>query len=211
MKSMRILRFLLPLALLLPFSVKAQDTLVLINGNTKIVDIANLNQRMLYVSFRKTESNRKKLKALDLRDVYSVAWKDSAKVITYFQDSASGLDMPLDEMTSYVKGEQYAVQHYKAPWVTACGIVTGAAGPLVINFFFGMLVPAVYTGTIGVIPISTRKLAKTEPVLYADPYFVQGYKQRAKRKKVMNAIYGSLIGLGAAAITTTVFLVTNPQ
>lgn len=198
---MRIQRFILAIALLLPCLVHAQDTLVMISGETKVVDVATLDQRMLYVTYKKCESNSQKLKALDLRDVFSVAYKDSAKVVTYFQDSVSGLDMPLEEMTSYVNGEKYALKNYKAPWVTVGGIVAGAGGPVFINYFLGILVPAAYTGTIGAIPISTRKLARDHPSLYADPYFVQGYKQRAKRKKVMNAIYGSLIGLGAAAIT----------
>lgn len=206
---MNILRSLVLLVLLSPLTMSAQDTLLMINGNTKIVDVTTLNQRMLYVSYHKIQSNRAKLKALDLRDVYSISFKDSAKVVTYVQDSNSGLDMPLEEMTSYVNGEKYAVDHYKAPWVTACGIVAGAGGPIFINYFLGILVPAAYTGTIGVIPISTRKLAKEQPSLYADPYFVQGYKQRAKHKKVMNAIYGSLIGLGAAVVTIVTISVTE--
>jgi hypothetical protein len=206
---MAIRKTLLFLLLLAPFALSAQDTIVMINGNIKIVDVAKVDQRMLYLTYRKVNSHREKPKAMALTDVFSVSFKDSVRQITYVQDSNLGLDMPVEDMSSYVSGERYAVEHYKAPWATVGGAVAGAAGPFVLNYFLGLLLPAAYTATVAPIPVSTRKLAKQEPSLYADPLFVAGYKQRAKHKKALNAIYGSLIGIGASSIAIIVITATK--
>lgn len=206
---MKILYSLIILMILAPNALQAQDTLILNNGDEKLVHVKELNQRMLYVSFQKKISKKAKVRGLDLREVYSVHFKDSAQVITYFQDTNSELYFDTESMGRFVAGERYAKEHYKAPLVTIGGVVTGFAGPTV-NFFYGILVPAAYTITLGNIPVSTRKLARNEPSLYADPYFVEGYKTKARKKKTMNAIWGSLIGIGAAVITTSVVLITNP-
>lgn len=199
---------LLSLLLLASLSLNAQDTLVLNSGQEKIVNVHELNQRLLYVSYQNIKSNRAKLRGLDLREVYAVHFRDSARVITYIQDTASGNVFYTEDMGRYVAGENYAINHYKAPWVTVGGVAAGFTGP-VLNFFWGLLVPAAYTGTLGAIPVSTRKLASEQPELYADRFFTAGYKQKARHKKVMNAIWGSLAGIGAAAITTTIFLLTD--
>jgi hypothetical protein len=181
-------------------------------GNEKVVYIRELNQRMLYVAYKKSLDNKAKIRALDLREVYAVHYKDSARVITYVQDTfTTDSYMDVESMGRYVNGEKYAIGHYKAPWVTVGGTVAGFTGPMLINFFYGLLVPAAYTGTLGVIPVSTRKLSKEQPELYADPYFVAGYKQKARKKKVKNALWGSLVGIGAAVITTSVYWITNPS
>lgn len=202
----------LPLLLfvfLTPQWLQAQDTLLMNTGNEKIVHIKELNERMLYVAWQKKPSIKSKVRAYDLRNVYSVHFKDSARVITYFQDTATDNFLDVETMGRFVNGEHYAVMHYKAPLVTAGGIVSGAAG-ILWNPFYGLLVPAAYSATLGAIPVSTQKLSREHPDLYADPYFVEGYRMKARKKKIKNAIVGSLIGIGAAAITTTVYMIANP-
>lgn len=197
-------------AFLLPCCVYAQDTLILLTGKTKIVNVKEVNQRLLYVSYQNIKSTKKaKLKGIDLRDVYSVAFKDSTHLITFIQDSNSGLFFTSDQMEDYIRGEQFAIQNYKDPWITVGGAVAGFGGPYFLTYFYGILVPAAYVGVVGVIPAGTRSLAKKHPELYADEYFVAGYKQKAKKKNVMNAIYGGLIGIGIAGLTTGVIIMVN--
>jgi hypothetical protein len=206
---MRNLLILIIVGLFFPSFVKGQDTILMNTGKTKIVNIKELNQRLLYVSYTKLNSNNTKAHGNRLPDVFSVSFKDSARIITYVQDSNLDLVYTEDQMHSYVKGEQFALNHYKAPWVTVGGVVFGAVSPFALTYYLALIPPAAYTGLSSITSIQTRKLAKKYPEYYADPYFVDGFKQKVKRKNIMNAVYGSVIGLGVAGILTGILTLTD--
>ncbi len=188
---------------------KAQDTVLMINGRQKIVNVHEVNTRLLYVSYQNIRSNRAKLKGLELLEVYSIGYKDSVRRITYVQDTNIGFPLTEEQMGSYISGTRYAMQHHKGAGYWVAGAVAGFSGPYFLGYFYGLLVPAAATGVSGAIPPGTRQLAKKEPLLYADPHFVAGYKHKARKKNVLNALYGSLIGVGAAAIVTTVVVLSQ--
>jgi hypothetical protein len=208
---MKIKHCLLIAVLLIPGFLHAQDTLTMLNGNQKIVNVKEVNSRLLYISYQNVKKNRAKLKAIELLDVYSVGYKDSARQITYVQDSNLGLVLDVDQMGSYIHGEQYAKAHYKGVGYWVGGAVAGFGGPYFLNYFYGLLVPAAYTGVVAAIPAGTKKLARQEPALYADAQFVDGYKHKVRKKSVMGALYGSLIGIGVAGVTTAIIMISSPE
>jgi hypothetical protein len=188
-------------------SAFAQDTIVLLNGTKGVVKVLELNPAEGYVSYLKTSGKKDKLIAGNLNEVFSVSYRDSVKVITYKQDSIADLPFSVDQMNDYINGEQFASVHYKAPWVTVGGVAAGTTGPLVLRAFLGFLVPTAYCGAIGISKVHIKKQEARYPELFKNEYFVSGYIEHAKHKKVKNAIWGGLAGLGVGLLTYSVLSV----
>jgi hypothetical protein len=186
----------------------AQDTLTYLNGRTDCVKLYELNPVDEYITYHSLR-NPKKLYILSLKDLYSITYKDSIRLVTYEQDSSQRLELTPEQMSYYVSGEQFALKHYKAPWVTAGGVAAGTAGPVLLRLYWGFLVPTAYCGAIGISRVHLKKQQAKYPELFSNDYFVNGYKDQAKHKKVKNAIWGSLVGLGVGLITYGILSVTN--
>jgi hypothetical protein len=188
--------YLLLLACFFALPAPAQDTVLLINGQYKYVQVTELNPVEEFISFVKTSGNKSKMHFMSLKEVYSVTYKDSIRIITYEQDTIMGMELTADQMFRFIKGDQFAMKHYKAPWVTVGGVAAGTAGPLALRAYLGFLVPTAYCGAIGISKVHVRKQQEKYPELFSDEFFVHGYKDRAKHKKIKNAIWGSLAGIG---------------
>lgn len=142
-----------------------------------------------------------KQKAVDKINIFSINYFDKTDRILYRQDTAIGYDLSIPEMEYYILGERDAIKNYKAPAITVGGVVLGF-GATYFAGFWGLLMPAVYGTTMGVIDPKIKLSESTKPEMRTNKDFVEGYMTTATRKKVKNAIMGSLVGATAFAIAT---------
>ena len=186
----------------------SQDTLQMLSGEKLLVKVRDVNpgSNLILVEFIK--KNKLKSKTVVMTDVYNIHFLDGTVRPVYKFDTLEGNNLTYDEAGKFVAGQQFAMKNYKAPWVTVTSAVIGAASPLALTFFYGLIVPTVYTGIMGLTKPSHSLFiySKTKPELFNDKYFKSGFVKQARKKRVMNAVYGSLIGIGVAAITSGVLL-----
>ena len=194
-------------ALLVAFlcsSTFAQDSISLINGKSytgRIVSFSNNDSR---VGFAVPGKKKPKLKSFDKQDVFSVHFRDSADVVLYFLDADLGNEMTVGEMEAFVRGEQFATRYYHCRWVIPVGAVAGVGG--LYWGFWGLSVPAAYFGVVAATSVSVKNKKYLKEEDLKDEYFVQGFKYKAKRKKLNNAIIGGLAGaavMGAVSAVIT--------
>jgi hypothetical protein len=201
---MRILRSVIILLLILPAKAGAQDTVFMLNGKTLIGKIREVNPDTMYLLLQYFHKKKSEFKNIGLEDVYALSFRDSKRVIIYETDTTRGNAYTPEQMGSYIRGLHFADTHYSSPWVAVGGAAVGFGGTYFFPVFYGMMFPTVYTVITGVTPVHYKKQAAKYPDLFKDPYFVEGYKERAKKRKVVNTIIGSLAGIAAGAITATV-------
>jgi hypothetical protein len=191
---------------LISISAKSQDTIQMLNGEKLLVKVRDLNPASNLIVVEFTKKNKVKSKAIQLTDVYNIHFFDGTTKPVYKMDTLEGFNLTYDEAGKFVQGQQFAMKNYKAPWITATSAVIGAASPLALQFFYGLIVPTVYTGTMGLTKPCMKKWDNKYPELFNDKYFKSGFVKQARKKRVMNAVYGSLIGIGVSAITTGVIV-----
>jgi len=182
----------------------AQDTINLLNGKQiiakSVTDEAN-NTLLKYDILIKGNVKQKKI---DKIDVFSIDYSDNTHKIFYKTDSSFGLSLSIVQMEHYIKGEQYAINNYKAPWVTACGLCAGFAPTIYYFNFYGLLAPAVYGTAMGIITPKIKHIENISPEFLNNKHFLDGYREAATKKKLKNALFGSIGGVAIAVITTTV-------
>jgi hypothetical protein len=206
---MKAIRLITAFLFFIPVFSHAQDTLFLLNGKTVPAKIRQINPDSMFVSFLPVDKHKTKLKYYDLQDVYALSFKDSDRIIIYVADTNRGYVMNAEQMGSFINGGQFAKTHYKSPWVTVGGTGIGFAGTYLLPFFWGLTVPTAYCLVMGVTPIHIKKQQEKYPELFNDEYFVAGYKDKAKKKKILNSIIGGVIGIGVSAFTTELLYYLN--
>jgi len=167
----------------------AQDSLILYSGKHykgKIVDY-NKNSTVLSMQFQKR--NKLKTKVLRAEDVFALYYKDSVGKILYAPLITEEQPVSLEQMRSYITGENLAQYRYHAPWASAVGAVSGVG--ILFMGIWGVAVPAAYVGTVAAMPTLPKNKKYFPPEKLNDEYYVDGFKQVARRKKITNAAIGS--------------------
>lgn len=179
----------------------AQNTLWLSNGKKIQIGDFNLENSELVLY----KNKKGKTKSVDRYDVFSIIESSNNEIIIYKKDSSYEDAFNLAEMKAFVEGQYDASLNFRSPLTTVGGIVVSGAAAVVVNPIYVLLVSGAYTTTIGLTkPI---KSDLTIPEKYSgNKYYELGYNKAVKKKRVRNAIIGSVIGL-AAGFTT--FVVVN--
>lgn len=117
--------FVFILVLLIGNEVLAQDTLQLLNGRTKLVQV--IKEDYDYVQYRKYKSDstygRKRKK--DLENVFAIAYQDKKVSQIYREDSLVGNYWSIAEMQDYLKGRRQARKHFKPYKTFMIGLAVG--------------------------------------------------------------------------------------
>jgi hypothetical protein len=147
-----------------------------------------------------------KFKSIDKFDVFSVSIKNDV-MIFYVPDSASD-SFTISQMQDYLQGRLEG-RDTKAPYSFAGGVATGLGAPILlplagIGTIFTPLVPATYDVIVGVSKIKDEKISISE-VYQSNPYYIEGYKTSVKKKRINNAILGSVIGV-TVGLTASFFI-----
>lgn len=184
------------------------------NNSTSGLNIINLlNGKQIFAKSIYEEPNSSVLKydysfhgkekqsAIDLLNIYSVNYANKTQKIFYRQDSAIGFDLSVQQMNFNILGERDAIKNYKVPWITAGGFVAGILAAHYLQFY-SLITPAVYATAFG---LFTPRLHSSPNLNYSTTSnynYLEGYRYTATRKKVKNALLGSIVGIAAYAITS---------
>lgn len=214
-------------------SLHSQDTLLLLNGKFVNGKVCAIDTE--FIKYQITKGKKYEFKQMAIEDMFAIKYKDSSMQILYSQDTVNGYYYSVDEMYSFVLGENYARKYFKAPLSSIGGFVTGMAGGIV--GFWGFTIPTAYTmftGTskplfvnnqpisinqdpsyfasmidISVKPGFSAKInskQQTQPCLLLQKPFYEGYNSQAKDKKTKNAIKGGIIGFATLVVTSYILL-----
>lgn len=180
----------------------SQDTLILVNGKKEIGSIKEVNETHKMIFYEVKGKKGSKFKYIDFSEVYMINYQFGTKLNIYKQDSLKGFNLTFYEVGKFIEGEQFASKHYKAPWVTVGGGAIGAVTPVALPVLYGLGAAIGYVGAFAILKPSKKKWDDKYPELFEDKAFKNGFITQARKKRIMNSIYGSLIGFGVAAITT---------
>ena len=135
------------LIVILAFSVlsaPAQDTLLLISGKKIIASSVDIRDNK--IAYKKNTPDSK-LKTIDPERVFSIIYKDGREQLIYQSDSLDPIDFKVEEMRSFITGEQDAMKYYKNNVVKGMGIIIGGSSALL--GFYGIIIPPLYSTIVG--------------------------------------------------------------
>lgn len=184
----------------------SQDTIVCIDGKMKTeISVVKIDSNC--VCYSKCDANgqmkeKPKVKALRNSKVFEVRYKDGSQKVIYEQDNEQ-FTLPVDSMRSYVDGCIYAREtaHNRIVGPITFALTAGSAF-LIPKSVYVVAVPFLATGVVSMFDTKfpEEKLADKE----VNPYYILGYKNTKKTKKVRSSI---LFGVGGlAAVFTAVFI-----
>ncbi len=174
--------------IILSLNVYSQATFLFTNGKTKEIKDYKLEKDGL-IFYHDTKGH---YKSIDDYEIFSIINKDEEKVI-YKQHGTD--EMTIQEMRAFVAGQSDAIKNFKSPLSTIGGVAFGAAAPLV-HPTYAIVFSGLYCGGIGATKPLKKKI-KIPAEYVNNKHYEFGYKRAANRKRVKNAIIGSLIGLAA--------------
>lgn len=202
---------ILLLAYLLAGSLAAQtpfrpDHILLMNG--EVIDTRVLGQSTLEVRYLEFGKNgREKEVAEPTESVFSVTDSLGRERIWYFVDTVFGNDMTIDEMRSFIKGEQDARTGYKPRWTVWGGFVLGAgatiAADLEVNALF---LPPLYAATMILPRVHVTPGSIKDPVMEGNEHYAYGYAKVGKSKRVVRSLLSTFAGI-AVGIAVRQFII----
>lgn len=181
--------FLSICSLFVSTDILAQDSIILYSGKQYKGEVINYNNNQTLFRFQYHKKNKIKTKVLQKEDVFAIYYKDSISQILYTPLITDEQPLTVEEMKSFVAGENLAQYHYHAPWAAAVGAVTGI-GLFPLNMW-GVAIPGAYVGVIAAMPTKPKTKKYFPPEKLNDEIYIDGFKYVAKRKKLVNAAIGS--------------------
>lgn len=119
-------RIIFAFLIVFTFQTNAQDTLKLLSGKSKLIQLHSHDYDFIY--YKKVKENgevgRKRKKNLD--HIFTVNYKDSARQYFYQQDTMFDNFMSINEMEYYLEGRRQGRKHYKAYKTILIGAALGA-------------------------------------------------------------------------------------
>ena len=126
-------------------------------------------------------------------------------MLIYKEDSLQGFSPNAEQMKSYVDGEIQSREFYKNKSATIGGVVIGVTAASVtgivgVSPLFTIIVPSAYSAILAAWEPNVDKYTDITEEQKKDFYFMEGYRDYARMKKVKNAALSShfsyLISLG---------------
>jgi hypothetical protein len=182
----------------------AQDSIVLYNGKSILGKVRN-DKNQTFISYTFLKGNKQKTKFLYKEHIFAIYYRDSISDVLYVPDVSDEVPFSVDEMQRYVSGSNLARYNYHPRWATICGTASGLGG--IYLGFFGMLIPTAYVAVTSSLPVSTTKKKYFPPEKVNDEIFKDGFKQEAKRKKLVNSVIGGASGF--LILGTTLGILTS--
>ncbi|MEZ4756275.1 MAG: hypothetical protein R2817_05565 [Flavobacteriales bacterium] len=200
---------LLTLALLAAVGLNAQDNILLMNGRVitaKVLGQSTLEIRYLVPNGKAPPRERQE----PTEDVFSVTDSLGRERIWYFYDTVFGNDMSVDQMRSYIKGQQDARDGYKPTWTTVGGFVFGAgtviAANLEMNAFF---LPPIYAVAMTLPRVNVTRGSIRDPYMEGNEDYAYGYARVGRTKRVVRGLLSTFAGIGTGLLVRQ--LVINPN
>lgn len=205
---MKYLFLLLIFTILFPFLSNAQHEILFLDGKKITVGEYQLSKDFSGDSIV-TFYHKNKTQEMLTYDVFSITDENNVETILYRKNEELGFELEKNQMKSMVLGAHEARENFKGIGATATGFAFGLTAVLVPVFNKSILLGDFNVTLIPVLPVlnttgtaissnyfpKKNSLAQNYPEYKADAYFVEGYRQQAKQKKVRNSIFGGLGGI----------------
>ena len=198
-------------------NVKAQtDTIVFLKGKTLIADVTAVSP--LGITFRSYINDKGKLvnktKTVESYRIFSVT-DNGEKSILYQQDSTMGFPKSVEDMQTFILGEQYSLNHFSTRRHFYLGLACGAAIPLIDTYrngffkqepsFLPILFIPVYTIAVGPRRSKLNSNYLTDKSLLLDNNFLEGYDTITSRRKIVASAKGVSLGVALGVISYFIF------
>jgi hypothetical protein len=147
------------------------------------------------------------LKRAMKENVFSITHANGKEEIIYSPDTLGFLvtdvvepevDYTVEEMRRYIFGAQDGKKVKKtAVLLASAGISTIGSG---LGAFYGPIAPATYILVLGTTKQKPNENLVSHPEYIQDEAYLQGYKKAARKRKIIAAAEGGLIGLGIGIV-----------
>jgi len=194
------------LFLITSISCFSQDTIWFLSGERLITSNYSIKMEDGMLTYLKKNKEKK----VGLEYVFSIHEKNGYEKVYYEATSIDNVPFSVEQMRSFVKGEFEASENYKANGAFLTGFVSGAGSVILIPFvssriFWSPVVPATVSAIVGSTNIKESKIIKKYPQNSNDEYFISGYSEIVKQKRISHSIVGGLVGL-VAGISTAILI-----
>lgn len=179
--------------------VSAQDKVLFNNGKEHEVTVTEIDEYNIFYH----KAGKKRVKRFRKENVFSITYLDGREQIIYSPDTLGflvldavepELDLTVEEMRRYILGRQDGMKVKKtAALLTSAGISLVGGG---LGAFYGPVAPATYILVLGTTKQKPNEEFVTHPELIFDENYLEGYKKSARKRKIIGAAEGGLIGLG---------------
>lgn len=184
-------------------SFAQQDTLWLINGKKITLKEYKFIESETSIAYTTLKG---KTKIIESEQIFSITNKAGQEKIYFKIDPQDPDIQSIEQMKSFVQGEYDARIQYKAPLATIGGFVVGVGSGILLapNPIYSPIIPAAYSAVIGSTNPSVDKIKAKNPKYKDDEYYLLGYKDVAKQKRVANTLKGSIAGLLVGIVTAII-------
>ncbi|HBH05718.1 MAG TPA: hypothetical protein DDX92_03850 [Flavobacteriales bacterium] len=172
------------------------DTITLINGQTVIGEVLEVNQDyIVYNYFKKKKTIKKGVSPLI---VYSIAYASGQREVIYEKNEEEDLYLTKEEMLYFIKGQQDAREYYRTRGIFIGGFaIGGVAGYVLYDEIYVATVPFLYSVGAGLTNIEVRQNPSTTEDIRRTAAYQEGYLKVARSRKVFAALAGSVLGTAA--------------
>ncbi|GEM_PF-245349 len=202
------MRSLWLLLLLLCMGGRAQDRILLMNGQT--IQGRVLGQSTLEIRYQVPKGARLIERSEPTESVFSVTDSLGHERVWYFMDTVFGNDYSVDQMRWIIKGEQDARDGYRPLWPMIGGFVFGAGTVVALDLeVMSLLLPPIYAGVMALPRVHVTRGSIRDPLMEGDPYYATGYASAGRTKRVLRTLYSTLAGVAVGLAVRQ--LVINPN
>lgn len=184
---------------------KSQNTIFLVTGKKLAIGDFKMNKSD-YISYK---NKKGKIKSIPKEDVFSISSSTGNEILVYTPDLSDSSSFTIAQMRDYVRGAYDARTNYKTPWIGFAGFMVGGGSvgltTLGMSSLLVPVLPISYDAGVGIFKMKSKKLKLSENLI-SNPYYKEGYLNRANRKRMNHAILGTIIGMAAGTVAVIAFV-----
>ena len=196
--------FILAFAVLACKTSFSQDVLTLYNGRKIYTKIVEVNTESII--YKHSTNIKERNKVILLNRVFSIE-SNGIEQVLYKEDLMDPEMFTLEEMRSFIKGEQEAMRFFENNTLKVASVLVGMASGY-FGFFYGLIGPPLFTTIVGSFSPNMSKQKVTDPALLSNPDFTEGYSKKVRDYKIRKSIVWGGIGY-AIGITGFIILANN--
>lgn len=176
-------------------SQDAPQEILMMSGKKIKAKILSRDSIYMYYDLHKPSGKIKQGKKIDMERVFAVYTPEGEEELIYYMDTAVGNYFSVDEMRFYIRGEQDAMNTYKANWTYFVGVpIAIGAGLAASSSIFIFLVPAVTMVALSIPKYKIKTDKISSPTLASEPAYVLGYEHAARTKRITKSLVSGLLG-----------------
>ncbi|MBU0764874.1 MAG: hypothetical protein KJ607_08570 [Bacteroidetes bacterium] len=183
----------------------SQDTVLFLNGRTLVLSAYKFDTERQLLLYK----NRKgRMKWVEKDFIFSIRDSCGIEKIYYHPDTIERSFLSVSQMRSFAYGQRDAYSRFKAPGAAVSGFTVGAASPFALYVWYSFIPSLAVSAVYEIVPVRMKRIEKKCPDKIDDIFYLQGFRETANRKRVLNAVIGTgagfVTGVAAALIIGTV-------